>query len=138
MILKYKKVKLYFVKVDKLIMSLKASLLKENDIQKKTLLKEVKSILAHIDERIKISYDSGSRETISISVPIHFDIPYMTNKDAQREIYYLIIKDLKKREFNVKIKLNANNTIFYVSWNTDDDKKVIEYKNTILAEHTII
>jgi hypothetical protein len=119
-------------------MSLKASALKENDIQKKTLLKEVKSILAHIDERIKISFDSGSRETVPVSVPIHFDIPYMANKDAQREIYYLVIKDLKKREFNVKIKLNEINTIFYVSWNTEDDKKVIEYKNTILAEHTII
>jgi hypothetical protein len=119
-------------------MSLKASLLKENDIQKKTINKEIKSILMHIDERIKIAYDSGNREAIPISIPINFNIPYMTNADAQREIYYLIIKDLKKREFNVKIKLNENNTIFYVSWNSEDDKKIIEYKNTILAEHTII
>jgi hypothetical protein len=118
-------------------MSLKASALKENDIQKKTINKEIKSILSHIDERIKIAYDSGSREVVTISVPIHFNIPYMSNKDAQREIYYLIIKDLKKREFNVKIKLNQNNTLFYVTWNSDDDKKIIEYKNTILAEHTI-
>jgi hypothetical protein len=58
------------------------------------------------------------------------------NKTVNNE-YYLIIKDLKKREFNVKIKLNQNNTLFYVTWNSDDDKKIIEYKNTILAEHTI-
>jgi len=119
-------------------MSLKASLLKENDIQKKTLNKEIKSILSHIDEKIKLAFDSGSREAVPISIPIHFNIPYMSNKDAQREIYYLIIKDLKKREFNVKIKLNENNTIFFISWNSEDDKKIIEYKNTILAEHTII
>lgn len=117
-------------------MSLKASSLKHNEAQKRNVRAEVKNILANIDNEIRTAHEQGKNYEVSISVPITFSIPHMQNKDAQRMIYYEIIKSLEEREFIVEIELKKDSTLFYVTWLSSDEKTEIELQNTIIAKHT--
>lgn len=116
-------------------MSLKADVLKENEVQKKSISREVKNILGHIDDKIKVAHEAGVRDPVKITVPINFNIPYMSNKDSQRRIYYLLIKDLKERGFHVKVKLEENSTVFIVSWLSEQERDEIEYETAVILEH---
>lgn len=119
-------------------MSLKANSLKSNEGQKRAIMKEVGTILASIDDEINISRERRDpRHSIGIRVPITFDIPYMSNKDAQRSIYYKILTSLLERDFIVKIQLEDNESIFHVTWLSEDDEKEIELQNALIAKHTI-
>lgn len=119
-------------------MSLKASSLKSNESQKRAIMKEVTSILGQMDDEINLSRERRDpRHSIGIRVPITFDIPYMSNKDAQRNVYYKILTSLLEREFIVKIQLEENESIFHVTWLSEDDEKEIELQNALIAKHTI-
>ena len=117
-------------------MSLKANILKSSDSQKKAIAKEVTSILAHLDDELKIAHEQG-RHFVSASVPITFSIPYMSNTDAQRIIYYKVLTSLLDREFNVKVQLEDTSSIFHIRWLSDDEEKDIELQHSLLAKHTI-
>lgn len=116
-------------------MSLRANVLKSNESQKKSISKEVKAILGQIDDELKAAHECGRHE-IGISVPITFSIPYMSNADAQRIIYYKILASLLEREFNVEIDLRKNATFFQVTWLSNDELAEVELQNTLLAKHT--
>lgn len=116
-------------------MSLKANALKSNDAQKKAVAKEVTSILAHIDDELKTVHEQG-RHGVSLTVPIVFSIPYMSNADAQRYIYYKILTSLIDRDFHVKIELLDDKSIFHITWLSDDETKEIELQNAVIAKHS--
>jgi hypothetical protein len=115
---------------------LKANSLKHNDSQKKAIKKEVVTILNSMDNEIKLAHEQGKNYEVSITLPINFSIPYMSNKDAQRIIYYEILKSLSEREFIVEIDLQKNSTIFYITWLSNDEKLEIDLQNNLLAKHT--
>lgn len=115
---------------------LKAVNLKQNESQKKTIKKEIVTILNSMDTEIKLAHEQGRNYEVTITVPINFSIPYMQNKDAQRIIYYEILKSLLEREFIVEIDLQKNSTVFYITWVSSDEKHEIELQNTLLAKHT--
>jgi hypothetical protein len=117
-------------------MSLKASSLKSNESQLRAINKEVKNILAHIDDELKVCHDSG-RHNLAITVPMIFGIPYMNNADAQRIIYYKMLTSLLDREFIPKIELGDDNAIFHIAWKTDEELKDIDLQNALLAKHTV-
>ena len=117
-------------------MSVKANSLKNNSSKNKLIQKEITSILGSIDDEIKISYDKDDY-SVNVSVPITFSIPYMSNKNAQRVIYSKILESLISRDFNVKIHLSDDKTIFNITWLSDEEKKDIEYQNILLAKYTI-
>lgn len=116
-------------------MSLKASVLKSNDSQRKALAKEIRSILGSIDDELKAAHERGEH-SISTTVPITFSIPYMSNKDAQREIYYGILQSLKEREFNVTVHLGNDKTIFNIKWLSTEEEAEMELKHAELAKHS--
>lgn len=117
-------------------MSLKASALKSNDAQRNSVSKEARAILGHIDDELKVAHDQN-RHNVSITVPITFAIPYMSNKDAQRVIYYKILTSLLDREYNVTIQLEDDSTVFHIKWLSDEEEKEIELQNALLAKHTV-
>lgn len=117
-------------------MSLKANSLKSNESQKRAVTKEVNDILGHMDDELKIAHEQG-KHSVGIRVPITFAIPYMTNKDAQRTVYYKILTSLLEREYFVKIQLEDNESIFHVSWLSEDEEKDIDVQNALIAKHTI-
>jgi hypothetical protein len=116
-------------------MSLKATSLKSNDSQKKNIKKEVNTILGHLDDELKLAHEQG-KHSISLSLPITFAIPYMSNTDAQRAIYYKILVSLIDREFIPTIKLKKDSTIFHITWLSDEEHKEIDLQNTLLAKLT--
>jgi hypothetical protein len=117
-------------------MSLRADLLKTNENKMKSIMKEVNSILGHIDEDIKRSHDQDKNYTI-VSVPITFSIPYMSNKNAQRIVYYKVLESLINRNYDVKISLETDKTCFVIKWVSDEEEKDIRMQNLLLAKHTI-
>jgi hypothetical protein len=117
-------------------MSLRADLLKTNENKMKSVMKEVNSILGHIDESIKNAHDQDKNNAI-VSVPITFAIPYMSNKNAQRIVYYKILESLISRNYDVKISLEPDKTCFVIKWISDEEEKDIRIQNLLLAKHTI-
>ncbi len=116
-------------------MSLKANNLKSNESQKKAVIKEVNAILAHIDDELKSAHEQG-KHSIRTSVPITFSIPYMSNTDAQRSIYYKILISLLDRGFEVKITLGEKKSIFKVTWLSDEETKDIDLQNATIAKYS--
>jgi hypothetical protein len=115
-------------------MSLRADTLKSNEAQKRAINVEVRQILEHIDDKLKIEREDGTHG-ISVTVPIMFSIPYMSNKNAQRIIYYKILKSLLDRGFEVKIKLEEKKSTFLITWVSAEELAEIEEQNALLAQH---
>lgn len=116
-------------------MSLKASALKQNEAQVKSIKRETNLILNRMDDELKAANESG-RHQVMIPVPINFSIPYLKNKDAQRVIYYNILTSLIDRGFNPKLELKKDLTMFHITWLSDDEIQEITEQNTLLAKHT--
>ena len=116
-------------------MSIKASQLKSNEAQNRAVMKEVMSILAYIDDKFKAANDEGIHN-ISVTVPIIFSIPNMSNKDAQRSIYYRILTSLLDREFEVVIELADDKSKFHITWLSDEEMKEIELQNALIVKHS--
>ena len=116
-------------------MSIKASTLKSNESQKKAFAKEINAILGRIDDELKVGHEQGKHRILA-SLPITFSIPYMSNTDAQRIIYYKVLSSLIEREFNVEIELRKNSTVFDITWLSEDEFKETELQNAVLAKHT--
>ncbi len=118
-------------------MSLRADILKTNPNKLKSVMKEVSAILGRIDDEIKAAYDRDENK-VSVSVPITFAIPYMSNKNAQRAVYYKLLESLMDRGFIVKIFLSNDQTVFYITWLSEDEQKDIDAQNTLLAKFSTI
>jgi hypothetical protein len=117
-------------------MSIKADSLKINENKKKIINKQVVEILAHIDEELKKAHEQD-KNVVSVTVPITFSIPYVSNKNAQRIIYSRLLESLIDRGYDVKISLSEEQTKLIIRWLTDEEEKDIEKQNQLLAKHTI-
>ena len=117
-------------------MSLKAKSLTINPIKHQMIDKEVKIILSRIDDEIKSAYNQDE-SFVNVSVPIIYTIPHLSNKSAQRIIYFQILQSLMAREYDVKIQLTPEKTVFIIRWVSDDDANDISLQNTLLAKHTL-
>lgn len=116
-------------------MSLTASVLKNNDLQKKAVMKEVNTIISRADSDIKIAHEQG-KHNVLITVPVLFQIPYMSVRDAQRIIYYKILQSLLSREFDVKISIRSDVCLFDVTWISSEEQHEIDLQNALLAQYT--
>jgi hypothetical protein len=118
-------------------MSLKANKLKDNEMQKKAIAKETKTILGYLDDQLKIAHENGKHEVI-IDLPISFSIPNMKNADAQRKIYYYVLCSLLDRGFeNVKIRLKRDTTLFHIKFMSDEELNEMREQNALLAKYMI-
>ncbi len=118
-------------------MSIKAEVLKLNPNKIKAIAREVSNILAQIDDEIKSAYDRDECK-VNVSVPITISIPYMSNKNAQRAVYYKILESLIDRGFIVKVSLSKDQSVFHITWLSDDEQKEINLQNALLAKYSII
>ena len=118
-------------------MSLRADVLKINPNKSKAVMKEANAILRRIDDEIKLAYDRDECK-VNVSVPITFTIPYMSNKNAQRSVYYKILESLLDRGYIVKIFLANDQTVFAITWLSEDEEKDVEQQNTLLAKYSTV
>lgn len=116
-------------------MSLKASVLKVNDSKRKIIKKEVMHILQYIDDEIKKAYDQD-KHSVSVSLPIVFSLPHMSNSTAQRIIYYDVLTNLLDREFSVEIDITPDKAIYDITWYNKEERDEINHQMTVLARNT--
>jgi hypothetical protein len=116
-------------------MSIKASALKNNNIQLEKIKKEINEILSLIDDKLKTAHEYG-KHAVTVSVPIQFSIPYMANADAQRMVYYGILKSLKTRGFFPEIEMGKTFTLFHITWLSNEERKEISEQSGFIAQHT--
>ena len=117
-------------------MSLQANVLKTNPNKIKAVMKEANAILGRIDDEIKTAYERDESK-VNVSVPITFSIPYMSNRNAQRNVYAKVLESLLDRGYIVHIYMVPDQTIFMINWLSEDEEKEIEVRNALLAKHTI-
>ena len=117
-------------------MSLKAEVLRTNTNKLKSVMKEVSCILGHIDDEIKTAYDKDCNN-IAVTLPITFSIPYMSNKNAQRMVYYKVLESLLSRGYIVDIHMASDKTVYYIKWLSEEEEKEADLQNAILAKHTL-
>lgn len=71
-----------------------------------------------------------------------FTVPYMSQKDAQRDIYYLIGQALIKSGYYPLIRFQGsraeNQRVFvYTSWETKQEEQHVKYKDEFLRQITM-
>lgn len=71
-----------------------------------------------------------------------FDVPYMTPKEAQRDVYYLIGQALLKSGYHPLIEFSGKTTdtqkvFVYISWETKQDEQHSSYKDDFLKQITM-
>jgi len=116
-------------------MSLKAETLKHNKEHRLAINKEIKSILGYIDDELIKAHESGKHE-IDLTLPINFSIPYMSNKIAQRKIYYAVLVSLIDRKFIPKLILKKESTILNIRWLSDEEIEEISLQNALIAKYS--
>ena len=101
----------------------------------------VNELLTLIEEDIENAIENQQQFAMTELNTI-FDVPYMSNKDAQRDIYYLMAQALIKAGYYPRIKYLGtkaeNQRVFvYTRWNTAEDVTINKYKDTFLKQIAI-
>lgn len=94
-----------------------ASRLKKNSRYKLTIAEYTREILLQLNSKIMDAYDSGLSQLeykLMINFP-HVD-DSVSNKEVQTAIYYKIVCELEKKEYDVKLRFLTNYTLLTVSW----------------------
>jgi hypothetical protein len=116
-------------------MSITSDQLKNSDTKKRHVIKETKAILGRIDEEIKIAHEYGLH-FISYMAPISFNIPFMSNKDAQRCIYSSLIKSLINRGFETQIEIKTDASIIEIKWLSAEEILEVKEQMDLLKKYT--
>lgn len=114
---------------------LKADTLRQTEVQSRQVESEVRQILLTIDKSIKTAHEEGGHE-ILYTLPLIFNIPNMNNVDAQRHIYFGVLKSLHDRKFSALIIPGGESMSVTISWLSDEEKQATIKKNEYLAQFT--
>lgn len=106
-----------------------------NEIQKKLIQSQVKILLERIYSDIRQAHSINQKE-LTASLPIMFDIPNVSNKEAQTHIYYMILMDLKDSKYDVKIEWLETHVLFKIRWQKQEDSEKLKQMKDILLEHS--
>ena len=98
----------------------------------------IREHLQIIDDKLLHSDKTWGRNIVTHDLPTSFIYPGLDKKDAQRMIYSSIIKNLQKRGFEVKILLETERTIIYISWTCEYDTTELDTMNTIIRDNRIL
>jgi len=112
-----------------------AHTLKNNNVQKRAIDENIADIIININTELKTARTNGE-STIVVEIPIVFQIPNMTNKDAQRIIWSSIIDMLKNKNYNVLINHNKDNCRLKITILDREDTLRIKQQMDILANNS--
>lgn len=108
-----------------------AKTLKNNSTQKRYIEEIIHDIILKINSELKLARKNGEHYIIS-EIPIIFDIPNMTTKDAQRSIWAQTIDILRKKNYIVYINHTKNSCRLKITWLAADDEAKIQNQMDIL------
>ena len=72
------------------------------------------SLIRDIEEVILKAHSMGKHNAI-YDLPRCVDVPFTTMKDSRRRIYCLVLRELEKNNFHVKLILNKDGEHKYIS-----------------------
>lgn len=113
-------------------MSVKAADLKINKQQVAQLDREASAILSRLDDEIKNAFDEG-KNALNTTIPSIFNISNMQNSDAQRAIYFRVLRSLKDRGFIVQIDISVDAIPIYIEWLTTNEQREIQDQLDLIA-----
>ena len=94
-----------------------ATRLKKNSLYKVTIAEATREILLQLNSMIMSSHDAGLSR-IEFRLPINFRSvdQSVTNQELQTAIYYNVVTELEKKEYEVSLKFCKTFTLLKVSW----------------------
>ena len=110
-----------------------ANKLKNNSIQKRQIKENVVEIVRKINEDLKDAHREGKHCLIT-EIPITFDIPNMSNKDAQRSIWSSILSFFKQKHYRIWINYDENSCRLKITWFSDDDELTFKTQLRVIKE----
>jgi hypothetical protein len=115
-----------------------ANKLSKLSVKVRELENVIKEHLYIIDEKMLKSDKCWGRNVIAHELPTIFVIPGIDRKDSQRMVYSSILKNLQKRGFDVRILIEANRTMIYISWICEYSQDELESMDAIIKNTRIL
>jgi hypothetical protein len=112
-----------------------ASRLKKNSLYKVTIAEACKDILLQLNTLVTDGYDAGLT-CVEFKLPINFRRidNVVTNKELQTAIYYNIITELERKDYDVKLRFEQKYTLMKVSWAVKaDTKEIMRMQDKIMS-----
>lgn len=111
-----------------------AEILKKSSEQRTLLRKSTTDILRSLMDDIMKAKQSYKNSTIT-RLPITFQVPGLSNKDAQRIIWSNIIKELNKKNYRVKINPAKDSCLIQIIWVSKEEESIIREQLDLIASH---
>lgn len=104
-----------------------ATRLKKNSLYKVTISEYTKEILLQLNTMITDAYDAGLTH-IEYKLPINFKRvdDTVSNQEIQTSIYFKVVSELEKKDYDVRLKFAKTFTLLKVSWAVKADTSEIE------------
>ena len=111
-----------------------ADILKKSSEQKDILRKTTHNILRSLMDDILLAKQSYKTSVLT-TLPITFNIPGMLNKDAQRILWYNLIRELNKKNYRVKINPSKDKCSILIIWISKEEESIISEQMMLIASH---
>lgn len=112
-----------------------ANNLRNNNVQKRQIREYVIEILRRINDELKGAHQEG-RHILVTELPIIFGITNMSEKAAQREIWFKIIECLKNKNYRVSINPREDTCLLKITWFSKEDEAEISHQISVISLHT--
>lgn len=109
-----------------------ANKLRERSLQNRILNGLVHDILKGIKEDIQMAHKAGAHEVVA-KLPILYDIPCVSNKNAQRIVWSGVIEALARKNYHMKLFPGDSECVLHVTWLKEEDLEMIEAQNKLIA-----
>jgi len=110
-----------------------AESIRKRTVNNPMINEHVKNILKDIDEKIKEI--CNKENIIKVRLPKDFFVDGLSVKDAQRLIYYQVIKEIVKQGYELTIDTEPHFTLT-IQWVTDMEEKNAKEINSFIAKFT--
>lgn len=111
-----------------------ATKLKKNSIYKATIADATKEHLYRINTTITNAHEAGLA-IAEYKLPLNFrQINNVSNKEVQTEIYFKIVTELERLDYDVQLKFGKECTMLIISWIIKaNDSELSEMRQKLLS-----
>ncbi len=111
-----------------------AEILKKSSEQREILKKTTIDILRSLMDDI-MRAKQGYKNFVVTSVPITYQIPGLSNKDAQRIVWSNLIKELNEKNYRVRLHPTKDKCKIKITWISREEESVIQEQLNLIASH---
>lgn len=114
-----------------------ASKIKQNILKNDEIREHIQNILNSIDDDIHKTVEALEKTNYAVSeIPSNFNVSFMTNNEAQMQIYYGVLRALKKNGYTPKIEFKGSpqnrRVLIHLTWFTPEDIEEKKYMNDFI------